>query len=160
MSRGWRWYVNGGIDASPLGPRHCVPLAYANVHSTRKKARFAAEIAAQARSRVTPTGRALLNFNGGSPARTEELWARLCHYAIVERVEFENEVTIGFRAGREIFKRHGRPTLAQFARSTGRRGRWVVYTDGHAQAVVAGKIRGWASPRQRVHYAVRVEASL
>lgn len=164
MSRGWRWFTNGGIAQAenPFNSRHCVPLAFANVSSTRRKARFAAELADAARVRVYGLdGQHLLNPGGGAPARSHVQWALLARYAIVETFEpevhyQEREDSTGRSRNGYVVRRVGRPTLAQFARSH-RSGRWIVYTEAHAQAVVAGKIRGWASPRQRVRYAVRVE---
>lgn len=57
----------------------------------------------------------------------------------------------------EVVQRVGRPTLAQFLRTTGRRGRWFVLVRAHAVAVINGKAYGNCEARSRVHIAFRME---
>lgn len=162
LDRGWRWYVNGGIESSPFERMHCVPIAFANVSTSRRKARLAVEVADVAYGRVIHDGRALLARKGSSPQHTYSIWATLFNYRVAARYEpvvryvEQEDGRWNSRTGYRV-RRIGRPTLAQFARTTGRRGRWIVFTPQHAQAVVNGAIRGYASPRQRVRYAIRIE---
>lgn len=163
MARGWRWFTNGGIEKSPFTFRHCVPLAFANVSTVRSKAKFAVLLADAARVKVWDhdDSRTLLTPNGGAPFGSYPQWCELARYRIVENYRPEPRFTeVAYTDGWGEHRWRSRsltPTLAQFARTTGRRGRWIVYTNRHAQAVVNGKIRGWASPRQRVVRAIRIE---
>lgn len=148
-----------GFD-NPFTRAHCVPLAFTCV-GPKPSAKFAVILADSAYGRVHPAlwDCRLLKRSGGAPAAklAVDEWARLALVRIVERYEPDDTLTIGYRGGREVYKRVGRPTVTQFRKGRGRRGRWVVFTDGHAQAVINGKVRGWFGARSRVVAAFRVE---
>lgn len=149
-----RWYTNGGLESSPFSQHHCVPIAWANVKDVGRtsRARFAVELAESAYIRLIPGwGVPMLKRRGSAIGGCEELWAALARMRIVQTVKWAVVCHTDDRT-----RRIGRPTVAQFARSHPR-GRWVVFTRGHAQAVVSGRYRGRVGPRSRVRLAIRVE---
>jgi len=148
-----------GFD-NPFERKHCVVLAFTCV-GPKPSAKNAVGLADCAYRRIHPVldGITLLNRGGGARGTFLAIneWARLAGVRVVEEYEPDDSLTIGFSGGREVYKRVGRPTIRQFQRGKGRRGRWIVFTDGHAQAVINGKVRGWYGARSRVHRAFRVE---
>ena len=155
LRAGWRWHSFGDMASSPFQYGNCVTLAYTAVQPapTEAKARELARLAMD---------KGLLDWYGRAPARGEPQWAALIGYRIAER--FEPVITRATVMCRdawggwyERWQKIGAPTLAQFAKGIGAHGHWVAYTYAHAQAVVDGKVCGYASMRRRLRYAVRVE---
>lgn len=155
---------------NPFDRNHCAVIAMTLVQGpanrTPEFARGLAVLAQNTRSRGLP----LLNSTGGAPACRSRIfdWARIAGLKIVETFDPKIVYTNGTprerwsnRVGDYIVVypvvRTGQPTVAQFARTKGRKGRWFVLTVGHAQAVVNGRIYNTRRTRSRVYFAVRVE---
>lgn len=173
MNRGARWFDPG--FANPFPRNGCVPMAFAAVQ--RKGLRttaFAMHLAATARRTLASFSRGsaceyLLNAKGSSWYTEQRIddWARIAGVEIVAR--HKPEVTVRYVENKNFNEDYdpywrrenrvlsGRPTVAQFLRSRGRRGTWIIFTNGHAQASRAGRPLGTVSVRDRVHFAVRVE---
>lgn len=147
-------------------PAHCVPIAYAACAGVRTAAGLA-RIISGARVARNPAlfGTPLLRASGSAPAAsvrcTADAWAALAGLRIVETVRPSVEIKTAWRKDaflEEVLysRRVGEPTLARFCREH-RTGAWVVYSNGHAQAVIRGRLKGWSSARARVRVAYRLE---
>lgn len=156
---------------NPFERNHCCPVAWTLVQDVANRTPdFARDLAVLARTTRT-RGLPLLS-SGGSAASVKARihdWARIAGLKIVEvftpQVEYTNDrprTRWSHRAGDFItvypVRRIGRPTVAQFARAKGRKGRWFILTTGHAQVSLNGRIYGTFKTRARVYFAVRVEA--
>lgn len=156
---------------NPFAEKHCAVIAMTLVQEPANRTEeFARGLAVLAKSYMT-NGRWPLLTAGGSAAACKRRihdWARVAGLRIVEVFEPKVVYTNGTprerwssRMGDYItvypVKRLGQPTVAQFARTTGRRGRWFVLTVGHAQAVVNGRIYNTRRTRSRVYFAVRLD---
>ena len=179
MSRAARWDF-----VSPFRLNGCVPDSFTAVQDpANRTTAFAsglAMIARRTRSHDCPLmgERAfLLTPRYESPATTLRIneWARLAGVRVVET--FKPVVTRkiikrtlpGYHSWNDegeripvqidVWRRVGAPTVAQFLRGPGRKGRWVIFTWGHAQAGINGRPKCDVKMRSRVRYAARVEAA-
>lgn len=161
----WRFVDLGFV--SPWKRNHCVPLAFTAARGG--DAEFAISLAESAYSTPHPQwrdGTRLLNANGGAVnARIAiESWAKLAGVEIVGefrpivRYDVASSGFYSRETGRPIYRavKNGMPTIARFLKEQGRRGRWIVFTERHAQAVVNGRVRGWHKRRARVQAAFRI----
>jgi hypothetical protein len=172
---GARWYPVG-FD-NPFVRNGCVPLAFTALQPiATRTADFALSLARQAqRTRARDGDDMLLNRTFGSPATQWRIhqWAALAGLRVVETFKPEYELVEAARTlpgyhhydddGNRVplkittYRRVGRPTVAQFIRGKGRKGRWLILTKRHAQACINGRLRGSVSKRDRVHFAARVD---
>lgn len=168
MSVSTKFYNPGFVN--PFANYHCVPLAFTALQPpARRTAEFAILLADRARRVATSDGY-LLNKRGGSVGTRYHIaeWAKLAGFKIVDRFIPETTYVDGFRSQYsprygEIIdvrftRRVGRPTVAAFLRTTGRKGSWFILTHRHAQAAINGRLKGNVSRRDRVHAAFLLEA--
>lgn len=152
---------------NPFPFKHCVPLAMTAVQR-RPTTEFLLSLVESARAVPHPVffELPLLRHDGGAPnARLSiQSWTALAGLKVTETFEptvVYTAVDSGFRSGYgdRVYRAvaRGRPTVRQFQRGH-RRGRWIVFTDRHALAMVNGKLRGWFGARSRVLAAFRVES--
>lgn len=137
---------------SPFRRNHCVVNAWVcALHGPDATAEQAAELAKHA------TRAGILTVAGVSPRTKlrEPMWAELAGGRIVRAVSHSR-----FIMGEGYRKLRHWPTLGRFVRERCRSGRWIVYTHGHAVAVVDGVVYGSHSQRAIVQrYLVVVPAS-
>lgn len=175
---GTRWFDPGFVN--PFTRKHCVVIALtalqAKGNRTAEFARGLAVLAQRTRSKRKSECDYLLTPDGSSWATEWRIaeWAQIAGLKVVETyrpvyhfVEGSRELP-GYHTWDDdgnripvritITKRVGRPTVAQFLRTKGRRGSWFILTDSHAQASRNGRALGSVSKRDRVHFAVKVEA--
>jgi hypothetical protein len=167
---------------SPYFENGCVPDSFTAVQDkANRTTAFSANlgvVARRTRSRdfVLRGARAFLFCNdNASPATAGRIneWARISGLRVVDifrpavRIKVIKRTLPGYHTWNdegervpvkiEVCRRVGRPTVAQFLRSTGRRGRWVIITSRHMQASVNGRPKCDARLRSRVRFAARVE---
>lgn len=158
---------------NPFERNHCAVVSMTLVQEPANRTpEFARGLAVLAKSTCTNGNWPLLTAGGSAAACKRRIhdWARIAGLKIVE--VFNPEVTYTNDSPRERWsnrmgdfvtvypvKRVGQPTVAQFARTKGRKGRWFVLTVGHAQAVINGRIYNTLHRRTRVYFAVRVEST-
>jgi hypothetical protein len=155
-----RYFVN------PFKKGGCVPTAWATVSST-PTATFAAALAGSAPCYDKSTGAAYGLYQTRWPDGSTPLsdivkkWAAIAGVKVIEVfvpvVTFEHQKYIdtwGWDRTRTVVR--GEPTLAQFCKTAGAHGRWVVSVRGHAVAVIDGEPFGSYQTRARVECAWRV----
>ena len=155
---------------SPWPTRHCVVHAWMHLGAAKPTAAAAVELKLWAlRTLCTYNSRqTLIDAKGTGYTRGHKdaaQWAAQVGCRIVGEPQYPERRTVwqhrkygrlfGSDEGDKV-PRDLTPTLAAWVREH-RRGRYLVFTEGHVQAVINGKVWGYHETRSRVQMFYRVE---